>query len=819
MMPSLIAPDGQALDLLPGTVISLNLKNPVFSTDVLEGSFSYAFNLPLTDRNRLRFGFPENISSLAGYTTEYPGYKLKFGLVEFQCKLILRKVVTGGISVNVYTASALLADVLKNTKLNDVPTEVFNITDIFWYGKYEFTVASSSSVGEIASATIVWNLPGPTVRKYRYGVKYTGSLLAMLNNLANKINTTTLIPTWSNTTTYQLDQLVLNTAGTMIYRSGDNGNVGHPVTDVDFWEYVCLKSEWNTLRAEEITPLWYEYDEFDYVKRERALVPDDYSIVLYDPLLGEGGYFDLNSFNDELDVTAAGSWTPAEYSAAGVNVWKENYSAVAMWVNQIVKEAGENPDFTFFPIHNPDFMPDQGFGGIMNYWRNGAFPYNRPDEGDPLGQVFSAQVNMGYALRKVMAFLNKEIVDEGVLSDPFLQTLYLLNNFSNDRFIRVIYGGRIVFIDPGANTFNLSENLPTISIAEFMNGLRGYFFFGIWFDASSSKVIFRRFKDLLSDYENAVDLSSQVVNLTDIEYTDPGGFFLQYSHDGGDSNIGSKLLDIYESQFTILDPVETIEDLPDPSENVLCLVKDIDTYYLGVLLYEGVFEWQYFSRNLHGLKIGNAKTTYQPKCSTVMMYNGHDFFRGPKYEIPFFSKGVDIQYREGDYVQDLDGNIFEALADNEDVPLTDTAKWSPRTLYKWQLPMISQPRRSVNHKEKSGCSLRVLSYKGIAANPLSTDPSDVYPQATNDRGTLGSLKWEGEYGIYEKYGKEWIRFLSKAKKSVATFPMTETLLQRLKPWRLVRIRNQYFVQGELKVSFPLDANLAELTLYSINVTP
>jgi hypothetical protein len=810
----LIAPDGTALELMPGTVVQLNLKNPVFNINELEGSYSFAFNLPLSDRNRLYFGFPDKVSSLAGYNVEYPGFRLKSGLIEFNCKLILRKVVGSALSVNLYTASAAQADLLRETLMTEIETQTINISEEFWYGKYRFT-ADPGTVGEVASATVLWQISGGGTATYQYGAKYTGSITDLMKDFARKINTTTLIPTYAAGTTYALDELVLNAAGTEVYRSADDGNLGNLLTDGAWWEFLCLKSEWNEKRQLNSTPLWYMYDEFDYTKREKAFAVDDY-LVIYDPLKGVGRYLDVNSTNQTADVTAAGYFTPYEYAAYGINVWQDNFTAIATWMTALVLNALANPDFTFFPIHNPDFSPNPDFCGVVNYWREGAFRGNEPRVG-PFQHAFSAQVNLVYALRKMFEYLEIEVEDEDVLSDSFIQTLYAFNNFSNDRHIRGFDAAGYFAVDSGVNLLNVSQNLPPISLAEFINGFRGYFFCGVWFDWFTKRVHIQSLKSLLTDYSNAVDLTSIVANFQELEYVNPDGFSLQFTHDGNDGFIGENLLDIYEDGFNRLDPVANFAALPTAEENDLCLVKDEDAWYLGVLVYEGIVEWQYFSKNLYGLEIGEAKTNYQPRCATPLMYQGHDFARGPKAPIVQFVKSPDTTYREGEFVKEEDGDFFEAIEENSDVALTDGSKWAARTLYQWQIPMTSQARRSRNFKEKTPCSLRLVSYQGIAQNPLSSDPEDTFPLATNDAGEDGSLKWDGEHGLYEKYGKEWIAFLSKAKTAMASFPINENLLQALKPWRLVKIGNQFYVQGNLKVSFPLDSSLAEITLYSINV--
>ena len=73
------------------------------------------------------------------------------------------------------------------------------------------------------------------------------------------------------------------------------------------------------------------------------------------------------------------------------------------------------------------------------------------------------------------------------------------------------------------------------------------------------------------------------------------------------------------------------------------------------------------------------------------------------------------------------------------------------------------------------------------------------PFATNDAGSLGSLKWEGDYGLYNVWGKDWINFVQKRKRTVIQIPMNEILLQELRPDRLIKIHNQYYLYINNKI--------------------
>jgi hypothetical protein len=815
MSLQLIAIDGTALDLMPNAQIQMNLKNTALNEAILEGSFSYSFAIPLSDKNLIYFGYPSEISSLAGYQSEFNNFKLKSGLVEIICKLVVRSVQPGALNINLYSSTAYLADLLRETKLTDLPTQTIDIQQEFWYIKSRFTIDPGTPLS-LASGTIKWALTGGGFELYQYAVPIESTAAEIVKAFATKINAYNPILPWSSSTTYQYEELALDTATDKVYISIDDPNTNHDLSDTLWWDFLCNKADWNALRASNGTTYWYLYDEFNALKREKAFAIDEY-LVIYDPLKGTAGrILDVNTLNDAADTTDAGYFSLFEYAAYGINVWQDNYTALAGYMTAKVKADGANPDFTFFPIHNPNFSPSQDYCGIVNYWKDGTFRGNLLRE-KPYQYAFSAQVNFIYVLEKIHDFLDLEADGAEVLGDEFLNALYLLNNFSNDRNIRGFDAGGYYYIDAGANIINLSKNLPTISLADFLNGARGYLYFGIWIDWFTGRIVYRNLKSIISDFANAIDLTASISEFREITYTDPDGFDIQYTHDGGDAFISDQVKDIEDDSFVILAPVATRASLlASPVENNLCLVIDEDQYYLAVLLFENVIEWQSYSKNLFGVKTGNAKTDYQPKAATPMMYSGHDFARGPKEVPPVFVRSTEITYREGDVVQDSDGDFYTCTAEHADKAITNTSYWSPGPdQYRWLLPMTAQARNSRNFKEKSGCTLRFLAYKGLLQNPYSADPLDKYPQATNDLGSDGSLKIDGTYGLYQERGKEWIEFLSTTKKAIATIPMDEALLGSIKPWSMFKVSNQFYLMGEIKVSFPLNSAPAEITLYSI----
>ncbi|NJO92112.1 MAG: hypothetical protein HC831_26425 [Chloroflexia bacterium] len=118
------------LDLLPESSISLELNNPIFADDIIPGSFSLPFDLPLTDRNRQVLGYPE-LLNLSGR----PAVKIRnvelwiLGIPWRSGELILRGFQNGNYRTNFQTDTSLLAEKFNNLNLRELNHETVQLFD------------------------------------------------------------------------------------------------------------------------------------------------------------------------------------------------------------------------------------------------------------------------------------------------------------------------------------------------------------------------------------------------------------------------------------------------------------------------------------------------------------------------------------------------------------------------------------------------------------------------------------------------------------------------------------------------------------------
>lgn len=781
---SLISPEGVQLDLAPNTIIQMEFFNTAFDEEILKGSYSYTFQLPQTSTNRLFFGLANESASNAGFQNEYPAFKLKSGLIEIECKLYLRNITKNSFEVNLFTASGAFANTMKKVKMNEVTTMGSEtLSANLPYFKVELFSTGSGGQYEnlygVQRATIYWTNNIGITHTLLYGFQWAFDIPLAIQQLTDRINNYNPITNWTSTRQVQVYELVIEPSTDYIYRhisTATPAPVGTPLTDETYFEYVCLKSEWSYYRSQGTVFNWWSYDEFDMDKRVKAYALGN-QILLFDPLNNQDRWLDVGQNASFSDFNSDTSWQITESFIFGGGDPYVNYgNAVAAYMNSKAYEPVNQGNIKFFPIHNPTWTPNPNFLGIVNYWKDATFFANVSEIND---EVFacSAQVRAMYALEKLHEFLGLEMEDDSIRSNDFLNGLVVYNNFSNDRIVdRPVALGSESTFDAFAETFNFKDNLPSIPISEFINGFRSMFFLGCFFDVFTAKVYWKTLKSILLDFENAVDLTELASPLTEISYSDPDGFALIGKQDSNDQAINDNVVgDLPFENETILPDVNRVNQLPNSQiDRAFCLVKSTESWYKRVKQIDGTFKWEYYSKDLYNMNIENGGTNYSAPASTLLMYMGSE---------------INIQ--------------------------------DP---YSWKVPQANQVRNSKNYDEKTECSLRFLSYAGIKENFY--DANDSYPLATNnlyrDCGILypnisgGSLKWGGEFGLYNQWGKEWLEFRKNAKQFKVMLPMNEVLMQKLKPWLMIKIGNQYFLQSNMKVNFPLDNGLAELTLYSIN---
>jgi hypothetical protein len=804
MRLELIAPDGTALDLNPGTRVQLNLVNSAFDSDVLKGSFSYTFAIPNTPKNRIYFGFPEEISSNAGFTNAVSGFRLKSGMVEVLCKVNIQSVSPDAINIYLYTASAILADTLKTKKLRELdygPADEINPDEDDGHLWFLITLPTDELRIYIQSGA-TW---------YYHGI-YHGNTLTRaecIRALAQRINRPEIIlpQEWVAGTPYLASESRWVFRGSLLYRckadtTGDDPNFDSEV----HWEDLGSEFDYETTRNSMAHRGWDYYDvETD---------PKDYTVIP----VNSNYLFSNNPFDgpgSTYMLPGGTYWLPSD---------NRDICQVLLYMWQKAMEDPHEGDLKVFPIRDEKFHSEFVNIRHINYWKDGGFMNEAVDGQPPLVQnAFVPMLRFVTLVEAMHSFLGYEIDTNNFIDKDFFKSLVAYCNQTAERIVSKEYDGTAQFDDRFANIINKEFFTPDVTLADFINGFRAMFFMGCWFDYFQKRIKYKPLRDVLTDFANAIDISALVPSYDEISFTDPDGFTLAYTHDGSDS-IASSLKEIQDENVKTIDPVDDLGDLPTAEDvGIVCLVTNLEQYFISYRDEAGTLLWKSWSPWLQSKKIGNGTTVITPKCSTLPNWIGTDGVDDPaNYKLDGYNGGV-IR-KAGDYVADPERyRVIKTTPYFQ--PLDDEDYYQPLAPRTWRIPYAGMARKSGYYQKAQLCTLRLLSYAGVVQNPEDETDTDLYPLATCDLYSAvgvkypgqygGSLRWEGEYGLYNQFAKPWLDFLSKAKQATIQIPVTESLLNQMKPWLLLKIRNHYFVWSNLTVDFPIDSGLAKITIHRL----
>jgi hypothetical protein len=605
---------------------------------------------------------------------------------------------------------------------------------------------------------------------------------------------------WSSTTTY-LENTGWCFAGGDVYVANVTNTNVDPVTDMTgTWDYRGPYSDWPSIRSSGLNYYAWDFDLEDD--------PKDYQVI---PINGSFLFSENFISGPSFGVGPEGT-IPRVLAFMFEKAWENEHTG----------------DVKYFPIRDEKVLNGLASNNCINYWRDGGFV--NENVGTYVAKVEQVSVPM---LRMESIFnalhdaLNLGVDSDGFLDKDFFKSLVVFSNYAAERVVSAEYPtDTFTITDIFAYVFQKNFCTPDVTWAEFLNGIRSMFFMGTWFDYFQNQIKYKPLRDVLTDLANAIDISALVPYYDEISFTESDGYNLMYSHDGSDAVTSEQVKVIEAENVTEIDSVTSAGSLPTDVEiNSVALVEDVERYYISRRNDEGDLIWVDYAAWLQNLRIGNAGTTIAPRCSTLPNFIGANQLAEPTVIVPT-EYSTFPSYLPGDYVNYsgntyrvtgiLPGGMHSISNENEFEKLTSTT---------WRVPYSGMDRKSNYYQKAQPCSLRLLSYAGVVPNPESENPEDIYPLATCDLYSAvgvkypgqygGSLRWEGEYGLYNQFAKPWLDFLSKAKRATIQIPVTESLLNQMKPWLLLKIRNHYFMWSNLTVDFPIDSGLAKITIHRL----
>ncbi len=436
----------------------------------------------------------------------------------------------------------------------------------------------------------------------------------------------------------------------------------------------------------------------------------------------------------------------------------------------VMTYSANNPQyypFIFFPVWNEtiyktytgtgniEYIPGNVFGAArMNHWTGSNWQFVVEANDDIKGNsILVPFLRLVYVLDKIITAMGYTLINEWMDDDDELQQICLFNNKSiND--VEEIYKWKIRY----------NEHVPTkMLITEFLKHVAKWGFCGIFTDHASKTVLLRPYKTVLATAPRH-DWTDRVAEDYEIEQDNTVPDYIGFDTDNTDEYFSNNFV----SDLPLIADGAIITDYWEAGGNPT-LHSLIDGYYhvkrdnsimrydpSRTFLYE---KWRKWSHRFANIRIGAEGDPWLSKCIPMWSESGSPTIAGTfAYSIPR---------------ADIPLNIALKFADDEVV--TQDAEMS---------------------------SIRLMIYRGIRdmEGGISGDypyaNATAYDPATEDETFNHSLHYDGDKGMYNLYGKEWIYFMQNKKIVKRYLKLTIQDILNHKEYDKIRIGNMnYFVKS------------------------
>jgi len=451
-------------------------------------------------------------------------------------------------------------------------------------------------------------------------------------------------------------------------------------------------------------------------------------------------------------------------------------------------------DYAIFPIENAKFfdnLEDNTFMidnysvkeiyskhfPILNYYANGKFPLTMTGTKD--GELFTAFNLMcpfpylAYFIKRMAKQIGLEI-ENNLFETNQLKQLVIFNAFAENNYI----DSELISNTEG---FDLADHLPDVLISDYWKELCKLL--GIAWDYKSfgSKLRLKNLKDIATD-SAFIDFPGIVNSKLSLQASPYNGYKLTQEVTGD-----SYISDFYKSLegLNYRGSLNSYWLLPWNNNEIN------DCFYLVVQ--RAYYIWNY-----------NKDT-----ASIDWIFHSNDFI-----------------FTKQDFDESIDATTLEITSKinaimNNGNPRTDNQLGSAENRY-WSIPKTGQPGNFDGLQKifKANFTQSLLFYRGLRSDgqsnlyPLGTfdvfdyagDVCEFESLVPEDAYTADlSLRWEGDYGLYEKRYKHWINFLLRSRgewEFQAT--LTEQQVSEVDFFKWYRILNHPYLIKEMR--FNLYAN-------------
>ena len=431
----------------------------------------------------------------------------------------------------------------------------------------------------------------------------------------------------------------------------------------------------------------------------------------------------------------------------------------------------------FYGSNNEYYTSD---GKLLNHYRL-TYLKNTRTSSSPNSAYFRAispQFFLFYIIKEICNKYNIHIAGTLVDVEEFYERCFIYNNQAADK----ISVNQIGFFNCFAGTIKRKDHLPDITLRDLLKAIKVFF-------CSS---LFLRNGTLRLDLNKTILQGTDVIDWTNksFKYYDEllanyvNGFLLKYAMDGSDSYLSNHIKDVTINRKA---DVATFADLPTSlvENDELRLVTSEGKFYQAKVSYVSVLQkvrWDFYSLNLYDYLVLNNIQNISDKSI------------------------------------ELNSNESFTINDNYDEAIRISSVDHVRRI---NIPHIYETGSS--HEYNLGynpISFRLLLYWGVKKGKIQTDPGNAehmppipptygsssaaemdYPFASIDNfdmdgNQLGdyALRFDGPYGLYENFHKEWLAFRNQAKKLTIKIILDAADLLQLELSKKIQIKEcQYLI--------------------------
>ncbi len=426
--------------------------------------------------------------------------------------------------------------------------------------------------------------------------------------------------------------------------------------------------------------------------------------------------------------------------------------------------------YVFFPVANvyfyrqPEREYDESVPTIQNRFMGGEFKVEEQlEKTSDLAEKYPLQAitpfpYITYLLRA--AFHNHKFSLNIFELDAELKTLVLYSNTGLARFVKEMVFGIEYWINKNDRSIDLKTHIPDMSVADLIIGLKNIFCLYFYVSLSDGRLEFGSLKDLMSRPVE-IDWTAKAEPTVDI-FNDflPG---LRYIPD-------------YEEDMAKEELIQSIKGFPIrpfSQAPILPVLDDPNLYY----------------------------------------YEGQGYYKSEKGYLlyKFYSREFTDYYLDDDPLFEIKARITPLMMKNIWYYEDFFNPANPGFFLTSKNPYVKLPGKYYDREEKinnSKVSPRVTFYRGIQADihghsyPMGS--SDNFDQAGNViPGKNYSMAWDGQYGLYSTWWKQYVNMRHFGRKVVRQVRLTHTDLASLDFTRKIRVENANYIIKKINLDLPL----------------